>query len=74
MDKERISEVGVTLVQQVPPEMICTIASPAMDSVSQLYCKALQPAPGFCSYPLLLRLLINSCSQIITAPGHHVLY
>ena len=58
MDNERTSEVGVTLVQQVPPEMICTSASPAMDRVSQLYCKALRPAFGFYSYPLSVCLSV----------------
>jgi hypothetical protein len=59
MDKERTSEVEVTLVRQVPPEMICTSASPAMDCVWQLYYEALQAAPGFYSYPLLLRQLTD---------------
>jgi len=59
MYKGRTSEVGVTLVQQVSPKMICTSASPAVDRVSQHYCKALQPAPDFHSYPLLLGLLTN---------------
>jgi len=35
MDKERTSEVGVTLLQQVPPAMICTSACPAIAAVLQ---------------------------------------